>query len=51
MDKDVVSFFDEGVVAFLDEGVVACLDNNNKYSFYVDIRHSIDVCFDIFLLE
>ena len=42
---------DWGVVACLYKGVVVCLDNNNKDNFDVGIIHSLDECFEYFLLE
>ena len=48
--KDVVEFFDEGLLAWLYEGVLACLYYNSNDGFCVDITHSLDVCFEIFLL-
>ena len=41
--------FYKGVVGFFDEVVLELLDNNNKDNFYVDIKHSLDECFEYFI--
>ena len=48
--SDVVACLDNGVMACLDEDVVEFLDKNNDNDFDMDIRHSLDECFEIFLL-
>ena len=50
LDKGVLACLGEGVVECLYEGVVACWDKNNNDNFDVDIRHSIDDCFNYFIL-
>ena len=45
----VVSCLDEGVVSYFYEDVVSFLDKYNKDD--VDIRNSLDECFESFLLS
>ena len=49
--KGVVEFLDGSAVTCLDDCVVALLDNNTKDYYYVDIRHSLDDCFEVFSLH
>ena len=38
------------MVTCFDEGMLDFLDKNNKDNFDVDIIHSLDDCFEFFLL-